>query len=90
MTSFIWRKSMCQVNVLEAKTNFSRLLSMLENKEEDEIIICKNNNPVAKLCLVPKVDISSRIGIAKGKIFIPDLEEFNSVDSEITSDFLGI
>ena len=52
------------------------------------IIICKNNNPVAKLCLVPKVDISSRIGIAKGKIFIPDLEEFNSVDSEITSDFL--
>mgnify|MGYP003456529775 FL=1 len=52
------------------------------------IIICKNNNPVAKLSLVPKVDVSARIGIAKGKIFIPDLEEFNSVDSEITSDFL--
>ena len=27
---------------------------------------------------------------SKGKIFIPDLEEFDSVDSEITSDFLGI
>ena len=81
---------MCKVNVLEAKTNFSKLLFMLENNEEDEIIICKNNNPVATLCLVPKVDISSRIGIAKGKIFIPDLDEFNSVDSEITSSFLGI
>ena len=45
---------------------------------------------MAKLCFVPKVDVSSRIGIAKGKIFIPDLEEFNSVDSEITSDFLGM
>ena len=81
---------MCKVNVLEAKTNFSKLLSMLENKEEDEIIICKNNNPVAKLCLVPQVDVNKRIGIAKGKIFIPDLDEFNSVDSEITSSFLGL
>lgn len=81
---------MCKVNVLEAKTNFSKLLFMLENKEEDEIIICKNNNPVAKLCLVPKVDISSRIGIAKNKISILDLDEFNSVDSEITSSFLGL
>lgn len=80
---------MCKVNVLEAKTNFSKLLSMLEN-EEDEIIICKNNNPVATLCLVPQVDVNKRIGIAKGKIFIPDLEEFNSVDSEITSSFLGL
>ena len=80
---------MCKVNVLEAKTNFSKLLSMLEN-EEDEIIICKNNNPVATLCLVPQVDVNKRIGIAKGKIFIPDLDEFNSVDSEITSSFLGL
>lgn len=81
---------MCKVNVLEAKTNFSKLLFMLENNEEDEIIICKNNNPVAKLSLVPKVDVSSRIGIAKNKIPVLDLDEFNSVDSEITSDFLGI
>ena len=58
---------------------------MLENNEEDEIIICKNNNPL----LVPKVDVSNRIGIVRGKIFIPDLEEFNSVDSEIASSFLG-
>ena len=28
----------------------------LENNEEDEIIICKNNNPVAKLSLVPQVE----------------------------------
>ncbi len=63
---------------------------MLENNEEDEIIICKNNTPVATLCLVPQVDVSARIGIAKGKIFIPDLDEFNSVDSEITSEFLGM
>lgn len=38
---------MCRMNVLEAKTNFSRLLAMLENREEDEIIICRNNKEVA-------------------------------------------
>lgn len=81
---------MCKVNVLEAKTNFSKLLFMLENKEEDEIIICKNNNPVATLCLVPQVDVNKRIGIAKNKISVLDLDEFNSVDSEITSSFLGL
>lgn len=81
---------MCKVNVLEAKTNFSKLLSMLENNEEDEIIICKNNNPVATLCLVPQVDVNKRIGIAKNKISVLDLDEFNSVDSEITSSFLGL
>ena len=76
---------MCKVNVLEAKTSFSKLLSMLENKEEDEIIICKNNNPVAKLSLVPKVDVSARIGIAKGKLSYPD--DFNEMDEEIAQMF---
>ena len=30
---------MCKVNILEAKTNFSKLLALLESKEEDEVII---------------------------------------------------
>ena len=80
---------MCKVNVLEAKTNFSKLIALLESKEEDEVIICKNNNPVATLKLIPKVDVSKRIGIAKGKITVPDLEEFNSMDEEIAQMFYG-
>ena len=78
---------MCKVNVLEAKTNFSKLLALLESKEEDEVIICKNNNPVATLKLIPKVNVSKRIGIAKGKIGSFSLEEFNSMDAEIADMF---
>jgi antitoxin (DNA-binding transcriptional repressor) of toxin-antitoxin stability system len=80
---------MCKVNVLEAKTNLSKLLMLLETKQEDEVIICKNNNPIAVIKLIPQVDVSKRIGIAKGKITVPDLEEFNSMDEEIAQMFYG-
>lgn len=33
---------MCQMNVLEAKTNFSKIIAMLENHEENEVIIVRS------------------------------------------------
>lgn len=79
---------MCQMNVLEAKTNFSKLLLLLENREEDEIIICKNNKPVAKITLIPQVDRSKALGIAAGKYVIPD--DFDEEDSAINAMFYGM
>ena len=59
-----------KVNVHEAKTQFSRLLSRVEMGEE--IIICRSGKPIA--CLHPlerKVD--RRIpGSAKGKVIIAE------------------
>ena len=78
---------MCKMNVLEAKTNFSKLLAMLENREEDEIIICKNNKEIAKITLSPQVDVSKRIGIAKGLFTVPD--DINEMDDEIAAMFEG-
>ncbi|WP_187759629.1 type II toxin-antitoxin system Phd/YefM family antitoxin [Treponema pectinovorum] len=72
--------------MLEAKTNFPKLLSFLENGTEDEIIICKNNNPVAKIIKISKNDSSNRIGIAKDKIVFTD--NFDDMDSEIAKEFL--
>lgn len=77
---------MCKVNVLEAKTNLSKLISLLENEEEEEIIICKNNNPIATIKLIPKLDVSKRLGIAKGNLIYP--EEFTQMDDEIASMFI--
>ena len=76
---------MCQVNILEAKTNFSKLISLLESKEEDEVIICKSNKPIAKITLIPPVDVSKRIGIAKGLLVYP--EDINDGDEEIAEMF---
>lgn len=78
---------MCKMNVLEAKTNFSKLLSLLENREEDEIIICRNNKEVARITLIPQVDVSKRIGIAKGLLVYPD--DINEMDDEIAEMFEG-
>ena len=76
---------MCQVNILEAKTNFSKLLMMLELKQESEVIICKNNKPVAKLVPMEKVNVSKRLGIAKGKLKYPI--NINDGDEEIAKMF---
>lgn len=78
---------MCKVNVLEAKTNLSKLLMLLETKQEDEVVICKNKKPMAVIKLIPQVDVSKRIGIAKGKIVYPD--DINEMDDEIAKMFYG-
>jgi len=77
---------MIQVNVLEAKTNFSKLLALLESKQESEIIICKNNKPVAKITPMPSFDINKVLGIAKGKLKYP-IDPFDG-DEEIEKMFL--
>lgn len=78
---------MCKVNVLEAKTKFSKLLALLESGDEEEVIVCRHDKPVAKMTLVPKVDVSKRIGIAKGKLIYPD--DINEMDDEIAAMFYG-
>ena len=56
-----------QVNILEAKTDFSKLIRLLESKREDCITIARNGKPVAKITLIQETPVSKRIGIGKGK-----------------------
>ena len=72
---------MCQMNVLEAKTNFSKRIGMLERKEEKEVIVARAGKPVVKITYIEPVDVSKRIGIAKGKFVVPD--DFDEPDEEI-------
>ncbi|MBR6200228.1 MAG: hypothetical protein IKQ61_08210 [Spirochaetales bacterium] len=78
---------MCTMNVLEAKTKFSKILEMLENHDENEFVICRRNKPVAKIVLIPQDNPPIRIGIAKGKFTIPD--DIHYLDDEIAAEFLG-
>lgn len=79
---------MIKVNMLEAKTNLTKLVKLLESKEEDEILICRNNEPVARILRYERPK-NKRIGIAKGKHKPLDLEEFNSMNEEIAKEFYG-
>ena len=76
------------VNMLEAKTNLTKLIKLLENKEEDEIIIARNNIPVAKLVFYEK-QVNKRIGLTEGKYKSISLQEFNSLNEEIEKEFYG-
>ncbi len=63
---------MLQVNVLEAKTDLSKLMRLLETNREDVIRIARNGKPIVEMKAVQNAPVSSRIGIAKGKFVAPD------------------
>lgn len=67
-----------QVNILEAKTELSKLVRLIETGKEDHIIIARYGKPVVKMTLYNDVPVSKRIGVAKGKLKSPDdLDQYN-------------
>ena len=88
-----------QVNMLEAKTNLSRLVKLVEEKEEDAIILARGGKPVAQIVLYTQPDTSSRIGAGRrrkdSRIPAGDPEDYLSFenltkdDEEIAALFYG-
>jgi prevent-host-death family protein len=77
---------MQQVNMHEAKTNFSRLVEALENGTEDSIVIARNGRPVARLVREsPAEDTRRRIGVARGKFVVPPPSQ--ELEDEVTDLF---
>ena len=67
---------MLQVNILEAKTDFSKLIRLLETKKEDYITVARNGKPVVKITLINETPVSNRIGIAKGKFTVKGDQQY--------------
>lgn len=78
---------MTKVNMLEAKTDLSRLIKLLETKQEEVIYLARNGMAVAQMTLIPKEQGGKRIGVAEGKFRVPD--EFDAWDKEIEEMFGG-
>ena len=78
---------MCQMNVLEAKTNFSKIIAMLESGDEKEVIVARAGKPVVKITYIEPVDVSKRIGIAEGKYDWPDDFDIDECNDEIARMF---
>ena len=73
-----------QVNNLEAKTNFSRLILLLETKKEDFIIVARNGKPISEITLINETPVSDRIGSAKGKFTMKcDFDADNDAIAEL-------
>lgn len=78
---------MTQVNMLEAKSDLSKLVKLLETKQEEVIYLARNGTAVVQMTLIPKKPTNRRIGVAEGKFKIPD--DFDKWDREIEDMFGG-
>ena len=79
---------MTKVNMLEAKTNLSKLVEAVETGRETEIILARNGKPVARI--VPIEEAPRIIGIADGQF--GDLgedwyKEFQALDEVVSKDW---
>ena len=63
---------MTTYNMLEAKSNLSRLVESVETGVETEIVIARNGRPAARLVPIRSTDGSKRVGVAKGKFLVPE------------------
>jgi prevent-host-death family protein len=77
------------VNMLDAKTNLSKLVEQVESGAAKEIVIARNGKPAAKLVpLEAPASKGKRLGVAEG--LYPDFDEeaFKAMDAEIEAMFL--
>jgi prevent-host-death family protein len=75
------------VNMLEAKTNLSKLVEAVESGAEKEVIIARNGRPAARLVSIATVDKRPLLGIAKGQFEVPD--DIDADNEEIAKMFYG-
>ncbi|MES1198414.1 MAG: type II toxin-antitoxin system prevent-host-death family antitoxin [Pseudomonadota bacterium] len=78
---------MTLVNMLEAKSNLSRLVEAVESGEESEIIIARNGKPAARLVPIARAPVGKRLGVAEGKFTPPEPDD--ELDQEIERMFTG-
>jgi prevent-host-death family protein len=71
-------------NVLDAKSNLSRLIDAVESGRETEIIIARNGKPAARLVPLASQPEGRRLGVAKGLFEVPDdIDGANSAIAEL-------
>ena len=63
---------MTSVNMLQAKSNLSRLVESLERGTEREFVIARNGRPAARLVPIEHPGAGQRLGVAKGHFNVPD------------------
>ena len=66
------------VNILEAKTQLSRLVEHVESGVEAEIVIARHGRPAARLVPLAQRPVQQRIGVAAGRFKVPESIDRNN------------
>lgn len=72
-----------EINIYEAKSNFSKIIQMIADGTEDVIIISKNGKPTAQITRIAKKN-SKRVGAAKKEMegFDITVDDLDSIEIE--------
>lgn len=73
---------MSTVNMLQAKTQLSKLVEAVESGAEKEIIIARNGKPAARLVPI-EAKKKVRLGLAEGNYDPIDWDEWKQRDEEV-------
>lgn len=75
------------VNMLDAKTNFSKLVQAVESGAEKEIVIARNGKPAARLVPIGDPPKKRELGLADGQYPVRTQEDFDADNEEIAQLF---
>lgn len=74
---------MTSVNMLEAKTQLSKLVDQIATGQKSEIIIARNGRPAARLVPIGSAVPGKRIGLLKGKLKAPSAKRLDAHNADI-------
>ena len=80
---------MIKLNVHEAKTHLSKHLARLERGEEDVVVICRRNEPIAELRALPRRRKTRRPILCRDPRFAMPKTFFEPLPESLLSDFEG-
>jgi len=80
---------MVKLNIHEAKTHLSEHLDRLERGEEDVVVICRRNEPIAELRALPRRPRSRRPIFRKDPRFELSARFFEPLPEELIATFEG-
>jgi prevent-host-death family protein len=75
------------VNMLEAKSQLSKLVEQVASGETREVIIARNGKPAARLVPLEAPRSAIRLGIAKGRYPPLDDAAFQALDADVAKLF---
>ncbi len=80
---------MVKLNVHEAKTHLSEWLDRLERGQEEVVVICRRNEPIAELRALPRRRTTKRPIFRRDPRFTVPAAFFDALPEEIIAAFDG-
>jgi len=81
--------TMIKLNVADAKAHLSEHLGRLERGEEDVVVICRRNKPIAELRALPRRRTTRRPILRRDPRFAMPQSFFEPLPDSMLSDFEG-